>query len=88
MQEHNPKTYSLDDFIEEEFGAKGTVAREHFDAMVAEKVEKADAEVKASYHITMSKELHQAISQKAKQLGQSVSTFVNSIMMKELELAR
>lgn len=79
------RLWSLDEIIDEEIGKEGTPEREAFDARVEARLT-ADEE-KASYHITMPRSLHNSVAYRASQLGTSVSSYISSVMLKELEYA-
>ena len=86
MEKHGDMNlYTLDEFIDEEFGVAGMPTRQLFDAKVAERV--MASKEKTSYHLTMPADLHDSIAKKAAQLGQSVSTYISTIMARELNMA-
>lgn len=77
------KLWSLDEIIDEEIGKTGTPERSAFDAEIEARL-KADEE-QASYHIRMPRSLHKSVVYRASQLGTSVSSYISSVMSKELE---
>lgn len=86
MEKHGDMNlYTLDEFIDEEFGVAGTPTIQLFDAKVAERV--MASKEKTSYHLTMPADLHDSIAKKAAQLDQSVSAYISTIMARELNMA-
>jgi len=76
---------TADALLDSKYGVEGSTQRQSFDA---ESKVWYDSQIKkSSYHITMPVELHKSLSQRAMQMGQSISTYVSHVLAQDLQLA-
>jgi len=75
---------TADALLDSKYGVEGHAQRRSFDA--ASKAWYESQIEKSSYHITMPVDLHKSLSQRALQMGQSISTYVSQVLARDLQL--
>ena len=86
----NMHAWSLDEILDEEIGAKGTAAREEFDASVEKEVremEMREQEEKTSMHIVVPVYVRDAIRRNAAALGESANAYINNLFSQAIKPA-
>lgn len=76
---------TADALLDIKYGKEGSAQRQRFDA--ESKAWYASQLEKSTYSITMPIELHKSLSQRASQMGQSISAYVSHLLAQDLQLA-
>lgn len=71
--------------LDDKYGIEGSAQRQSFDA--ESKAWYASQVEKSSYRITMPVELHDSISQRAQEMGQSISAYVSKVLAQNMQMA-
>lgn len=71
--------------LDAKYGVEGSAQRQSFDA--ESKAWYASQIEKSSYRITMPVELHESISQRAQEMGQSISAYVSQVLAQSIQMA-